>query len=257
MKPGRAKELRKLVRALDPRFAAAAAPPRMATSPVAAMLLELLVEELEPSQLVVSANGIREGLLYSRLKPAEKWLDPLIEEARCAGGGDHRFGEHGDLLDQWIAPLFEDKPELRRLRLASCLLADVAWQANPDFRADRGIEMALHGNWVAVTPTGRIIVAQALSSNFGRDRLADQRLISLCKEEQLRRAHCWGLAMRLGQRLSGGVASVLKRTSLSALDGTIQLHVRRGEESLVGDAVERRLLRLAEAMGREAAVVSG
>ena len=184
-------------------------------------------------------------------------MDPLTEEARCAGGGEHRFGQHGDLLDEWIAPLFDDKPELRRLRLASCLLADVAWQANPGFRADRGIEMALHGNWVAVNPAGRVIMAQALSSNFGRDRLPDSRLVSLCKEEQLRRAHCWGLAMRLGQRLSGGVGTVLKRTSLSANDGTIQLHVRRGEEALIGDAVERRLVRLAESLGKQAAVVSG
>ncbi|MFL6725070.1 MAG: Ppx/GppA family phosphatase [Sphingomicrobium sp.] len=256
MKPGRAKELRKLVRALDPRFAGAAAPPRMATSPVAAMLLELLVEELEPAQLMVSTYGIREGLLYSKLKPGVRRIDPLTEEARDAGGGEHRFGQHGDLLDAWIAPLFDDEPTMRRLRLAACLLADVAWQANPGFRADRGIEMALHGNWVAVDPPGRVIMAQALSSNFGRERLPDARLASLCKEEQLRRAHCWGVAMRLGQRLSGGVGSVLKRSSLGLVAGAVQLAVRRGEEALVGDQVERRLLRLAEALGREPVVAT-
>jgi exopolyphosphatase / guanosine-5'-triphosphate,3'-diphosphate pyrophosphatase len=256
MKPGRARELRKLVRALDPRLSAAAAPPRLATSPAAAMLLEVLVDELEPSELVVSTYGIREGLLYSMLKPSVRRLDPLTEEARDAGGGEHRFGQHGDLLDAWIAPLFKDAPAMQRLRLASCLLADVAWQANSGFRADRAIEMALHGNWVAVSPAERVIMAQALSSSFGRERLPDPRLMQLCKQEQLLRAHCWGLAMRLGQRLSGGVGAVLKRTSLGALNGAIQLNLRRGEEALAGDAVERRLLRLAEALGREPVVVS-
>jgi exopolyphosphatase / guanosine-5'-triphosphate,3'-diphosphate pyrophosphatase len=256
MKPGRAKELRKLVRELDPKFGSAAAPQRLASSPVAAMLLELLVEELEPGQLMVSTYGIREGLLYSRLKSNERRIDPLIEEAREAGGGEHRFGQHGDLLDAWIAPLFDDEPAMRRLRLASCLLADVAWQANPGFRADRGIEMALHGNWVAVSPAGRVMMAQALTANFGRDRLPDARLTSLCKDEQLTRAHCWGIAMRLGQRLSGGVASVLKRTSLSLVNGSIRLTVRRGEEALVGDQVERRLVRLAQALGREAVIAT-
>ena len=257
MKPARARELRKIVDALDPALARLIAPARLATSPIAAMLLELLAEELEPSRLVVSAYGIREGLLYSELKPAARRKDPLIEEARAAGGGEHRFGQHGDLLDEWIAPVFDDTPGMRRLRLASCLLADVAWQANPDFRADRGIEMALHGNWVAVTPAGRVIMAQALSANFGRERLPEPRLEQLPKEDQLRRAYCWGLAMRLGQRLSGGVGSVLKRTRLSTLNSSIQLHVRRGEEALIGDAVERRLLRLADALGRKAAIVSG
>jgi exopolyphosphatase/guanosine-5'-triphosphate,3'-diphosphate pyrophosphatase len=256
MKPTRAKELRKLVRVLDPRLSSAAAPPRLASSPVAAMLLELLVDELEPSQLSVSTYGIREGLLYSALKPGDRRLDPLIEEARDAGGGEHRFGQHGDLLDAWIAPLFDDEPEMRRLRLASCLLADVAWQANPGFRADRGIEMALHGNWVAVDPAGRVIMAQALAANFGRDRLPDARLVQLCKEDQLKRAHCWGQAMRLGQRLSGGVGSVLRRTSLADVNGAVQLTVRRGEEALVGDQVQRRLVRLAELLGREPVVVT-
>lgn len=256
MKPGRAKELRKLVRALDPRLSSAAAPQRLASSPVAAMLLELLAEELEPSQLVVSTYGIREGLLYSKLSRRQRELDPLIEEARDAGGGEHRFGQHGDLLDAWIAPLFDDEPKMRRLRLASCLLADVAWQANPGFRADRGIEMALHGNWVAVNPAGRVIVAQALSASFGRDRLPDSRLAQLAKEEQLTRAHCWGEAMRLGQRLSGGVGSVLKRTNLTVANGALELTVRRGDEALVGDQVQRRLVRLAELLNREPVIAT-
>jgi exopolyphosphatase/guanosine-5'-triphosphate,3'-diphosphate pyrophosphatase len=251
MKASRAKELKKLIRVLDPRLSNAAAPARMATAPVASMLLELLVDELEPSHLVVSTYGIREGLLYSKLKPNVRAIDPLTEEARDAGGGEHRFGQHGDLLDAWIAPLFDDEPAMRRLRLASCLLADVAWQANPNFRADRGIEMALHGNWVAVNPSGRVIMAQALSANFGRDRLPEPRLAQLCREEDLKRAHCWGLAMRLGQRLSGGVGSVLKRTALALNNGAIELSVRRGEEALIGDQVERRLLRLAQALGCE------
>lgn len=256
MKPGRAKELRKLVRALDPRLADAAAPPRLQSAPVAAMLLELLVNELEPAHLVVSTYGIREGLLYSKLSAAVRKIDPLVEEAREAGGGEHRFGEHGDLLDEWVAPLFDDEPPMRRLRLTSCLLADVAWQANAGFRADRGIEMALHGNWVAIEPAERVIIAQALASNFGRDRLEDARLMHLCKDDQLARAHCWGAAMRLGQRLSGGVGSVLKRTRVEIVNGALQLSVRRGEEALIGDQVKRRLIRLAQALGREPVVAT-
>jgi exopolyphosphatase/guanosine-5'-triphosphate,3'-diphosphate pyrophosphatase len=256
MKPGRARELRKLVAKLDPRTADMVAPARLATLPVAAMLLELLVEELQPSRLIVSTYGIREGLLYSKLDASERDKDPLVEEARCAGGGEHRFGQHGDLLDAWIAPLFEDPPEMQRLRLAACLLADVAWQANPGFRSDRAVEMALHGNWVAVDAAGRAIMAQALCATFGGGALVE-RIAALCSDDELQRARCWGEAMRLGQRLSGGVGAVLRRTSLSLHNGAIQLHVRRGEEALVGDQVERRLLRLAETLGREAAVVSG
>ena len=256
MSPKRVAELRRSANTTDAKLARLIAPARLATAPAAAMLLELLVEELEPAELVVSTFGIREGLLYSKLKPSVRRLDPLLEEARQSGGGEHRFGQHGDLLDEWIAGVFDDEPEMRRLRLASCLLADVAWQASPAFRADRGIEMALHGNWVAVSPSERVIIAQALSSSFGRERLAHARLTELCDQTDLQRAHQWGLAMRLGQRLSGGVSSVLKRTALEAERGEIELVVPRGEEALVGEAVERRLLRLAETLGCEPVVAS-
>jgi exopolyphosphatase/guanosine-5'-triphosphate,3'-diphosphate pyrophosphatase len=179
----------------------------------------------------------------------------LIEAARESGGGEHRFGQHGDLLDEWISPLFDDPPEMSRLRRASCLLADVAWQSNPGFRADRGIEMALHGNWVAISAAERVIMAQALSSNFGREKLPGSRLAQLCTTEELKRAHHWGLAMRLGQRLSGGVASVLEHSGLSTDSGTIRLHVLRTEHALVGEPVKRRLAQLGEALGCDTEIV--
>jgi len=255
MAPERIPDLRRIVDQADPKWSKAAAAARLASAPVAAMLLDVLVDELEPSDLVVSTFGIREGLLFSTLKPRTRARDPLIEAAREAGGGEHRFGQHGDLLDQWMSPLFDDTPEMSRLRRASCLLADVAWQANPGFRADRGIEMALHGNWVAITAAERVIMAQALTSNFGREKLPDSKLAQLCTDDELRRAHHWGLAMRLGQRLSGGVASVLEHTGLSADGGTIRLHVLRAEQALVGEPVKRRLARLGEALGCDTEIV--
>jgi exopolyphosphatase/guanosine-5'-triphosphate,3'-diphosphate pyrophosphatase len=255
MKPERAGQLRKLAE-LASMFQGGISSARLASAPVAAMLLEHVVAALEPSELVVSAFGLREGLLYSQLDEKTRQLDPLIEAARDAGGGEHRFGEHGDLLHEWISPLFDDPPKLRRLNLASCLLADVAWQAAPMFRADRGVEMALHGDWTAVDAAGRVIMAQALSSNFGRDQLPDARLTALCKPEHLERAHVWGLAMRLGQRLSGGVTSVLEETSLKLSKESVILCVPDRDEAIAGDAVRRRLQRLAEALGRKAEVVT-
>jgi exopolyphosphatase/guanosine-5'-triphosphate,3'-diphosphate pyrophosphatase len=250
MKPRRIAELKRIAEA-GGEWTKVVSPARHASAPVAAMLLQHIADELQPSGLIVSAFGLREGLLYSALRSSVRRKDPLVEAARDAGGGEHRFGQHGDLLHEWVSPLFDDKPGTERLRLASCLLADVAWQAAPMFRADRGVEMALHGDWTAVDAAGRVIMAQALSSNFGRDSLPDLQLQQLVKQEQLQRAHCWGLAMRLGQRLSGGVASVLERTSLSVDGGALRLNVPRDEQSLAGDAVRRRLQRLAEALRLE------
>ena len=88
--------------------------------------------------------------------------------------------EHGDLLDAWIAPVFDDAPDMRRLRLASCLLSDVAWQATAPFRADRAIEMALHGNWAALDARGRVMMAQALGLTIPQHVLLQASPVGSC-----------------------------------------------------------------------------
>jgi exopolyphosphatase / guanosine-5'-triphosphate,3'-diphosphate pyrophosphatase len=224
---------------------------RVPQLPQANMLLKALVDELRPSELIVSSFGIREGLLYDDLDADTRALDPLIVAAREAGRGLGRFAEHGDLLDRWIAPLFDDAPDMARLRLAACLLADIAWRAHPDFRAERGLDMALHGNWVGIDGPGRVMIAQALYCNFGGsdEDFSALGIARLCSKERLRRASLWGLAMRLGQRFSGGVAASLERSRLHRRGDMLRLEISHGDEDLFGESVERRLKNLASALG--------
>jgi exopolyphosphatase/guanosine-5'-triphosphate,3'-diphosphate pyrophosphatase len=259
--PERPRELQREIEALDKASAAripSLSMSRLPTLPAASRLLRILSEALRPSELVVSSFGIREGLLYADLPKEERRRDPLIAAARDAGLGLGRFEPHGGLLDRWIAPIFDDGPDMARLRLAACLLADVAWQAHPDFRAERGLDMALHGNWVGIDSAGRVMLAQALYSSFGGGRdLPDGRLSALCSEPQLRRASQWGLAMRLGQRLSGGAAAGLERSRLSARDGRLILLLEKSDSALFGEAVDRRLKTLAGALGLRAEAAFG
>jgi exopolyphosphatase / guanosine-5'-triphosphate,3'-diphosphate pyrophosphatase len=223
---------------------------RFPTLPNANLLLGALVEALAPERLIVSAFGIREGLLYDALPAKQRALDPLIEAAREAGAGLGRFAQHGDLLDRWIAPAFDDDLECARLRLAACLLGDIAWTTHPDFRAERGIDMALHGNWVAIDGPGRVMLAQALFCNFGGGReFPYPAIAALCTPAELKRATAWGFAMRLGQRLSGGVAAGLTRSRLVREGGTLRLEIAEEVAALVGETVERRLKALAGLLG--------
>lgn len=255
MAPDRPEALIPLLDGLD-KASAKAVPSlssaRVPTLPHANLLLARLCRRLRPSALVVSAYGIREGLLHDALDPETRARDPLLEAAREAGRGLGRFPPHGDLLDRWIAPLFDDRPADARLRLAACLLADIAWRAHPDFRAERGIEMALHGNWVGIDAPGRVMLAQALASNFGGgEALEGTGIAGLCAPDALARASLWGLAMRLGQRLSGGVAAGLGTSRLERRGGRLLLHLAAGDEALYGEAVARRFRALAEALGLE------
>ena len=223
---------------------------RIPTLNDAAALLSTLVRELDTSELVVSASGLREGLLFEMLDGERRREDPLIAATREEGVRQGRFPEHGDLLDRWIAPLFEAEPaEIARIRHAACLLADVGWRANPEFRAERGLEMALHGNWVGVDGAGRAMMGQALATSFGAGTSPLLHLMPLTSEANLRSAAQWGLAMRLGQRFSGGIAEPLLASRLSRDGGALLMTVDPADAMLYGEAVERRHKQLATALG--------
>jgi exopolyphosphatase/guanosine-5'-triphosphate,3'-diphosphate pyrophosphatase len=231
---------------------------RIPTLGDAAALLGIVLRHLGGATTIVSAYGLREGLLYGALDAAARTEDPLIAATRDEGRRLGRFAEHGDLLDRWIAPLFaDDPPELARLRHAACLLADVGWHANPEFRAERGLDIGLHGDWVAIDARGRALVGQALFTGLGGGTVSPAPLPGLASERDLRHAAAWGLAIRLGQRLSGGIAGPLKRARLDRDSGAVTLTLAKDDAGLYGETVERRHKSLAAMLGGEARLVTG
>jgi exopolyphosphatase/guanosine-5'-triphosphate,3'-diphosphate pyrophosphatase len=230
---------------------------RAGALPDAAAILALVVRELGSASLITSAYGLREGVLHRNLPAHIRDIDPLIHATREEGQRLGRFPEHGDLLDRWMAPLFEGEGAYEaRLRHACCLLADVGWRAHPEFRGERGLETALHGNWVSIDARGRAMMAQALYTSFGAD--GEPEIVSrLCSVDDRARALRWGLAMRLGQRLSGGVAEPLKTSAIGVRESAVALRLASGDRALYGEAVERRHKTLAASFGMKALVIEG
>ncbi len=260
MDPGAPDRLVRSLGRIDPKTlkdVTAISSSRLPSLPGAALLLGAVVKRLGSSTIVASAYGLREGLLYERMPAALRAEDPLISAARDEGARQGRFPEHGDMLMAWMDGLFGggEAPDMRRLRLATCLLSDVAWRAHPDFRPERGLDVALHGNWVAVDARERALLAAALVACFGGvpSGPAAALLTRLADAPSLATARCWGLALRLGQRLTGGTAVALQASRLAVVDGVLTLTLAERDAPLYGEAVARRLKLLATAMGFEAA----
>ncbi|MEM1131469.1 MAG: Ppx/GppA family phosphatase [Pseudomonadota bacterium] len=229
--------------------------PRLASSRIAnlgtaAQMLQATCDILQPAQVIVSAYGLREGLIYSAMPEDIRKLDPLLDSTRRFGRYQSRFGQDGQKLFDWLKSAFPDlSEEEARLFLAACHLADIGWQANPDFRSERALEIALHGNWVGVDGAGRAMLAQALFTNFGggvQAFTADERL---CSIEALERAAGWGLAIRLGQRFSGGHDNLLQNSHLQRDDKGLSIAIYDEDTSVIGESVERRLAKLADYLG--------
>ena len=228
---------------------------RIGALPAAAAILGAMVEVLGPAKTLTSSFGLREGLLYRDLDETTRSEDPLLSAALEVGERLGRFGDHGAALDQWIDPLFPgESADLQRLRLAACLLGDIAWNAHPDFRAERAVDMAVHGNWVGIDAHGRAMLGRALCSAFGGDGCFSKQLASLLRPGEDERAIAWGKAIRLAQRFSGGTEALLRRSGVTLRDRRVVLTVEPRYRNLASGAVERRLAQLAKALGRSSAI---
>ena len=101
--------------------------------------------------------------------------------------------------------------------------------------------------------TGQVVQGIRLTFQFRDAPVAGQ----LASATDLLEARRWGLAMRLGQRLSGGVAAPLKASALDLRGGVLTLTLADGDGALYGEAVERRPKMLAASFAAQPAVLEG
>jgi exopolyphosphatase / guanosine-5'-triphosphate,3'-diphosphate pyrophosphatase len=223
---------------------------RIAALPGATALLAGVVRLLEPSRLVTSIYGLREGLLFDQLSEADRREDPLIAAARFEGERLARFPFHGDALADWIAPVFAGQSDGdARLCRAACLLSDSVWNVNPEYRADHALDLALDGSWPGVGASDRAIIAAALWTVHAGKRTLPEMLAGLAKPGALAQAVVWGLAIRLAQRLDGGTGGALADSRIDGDDHVLKLRLSRQAIRLRSNSVQRRLQALGEALG--------
>ena len=232
---------------------------RLNTLPLAARVLRRLLRVARPRRLVFSAQGLREGLLYSRLPEAVQREDPLISACHDLATGLSRFDVIGDEVMAWTAPLFAGESTAEtRLRRAACLLADIGWNEHPDYRAEHAFYKTYRLPAVGIDHPGRAFLALTLAARYGGGvrRSVRDRARGLLGVEGAERAEILGRALRLGIDLSGGSSGVLSRTALRLTDGTdggaVTLLLSPDAEAHAGEVVRRRLDALAAALGRHA-----
>src|SRR4029077_8572691 len=145
----------------------------------AALVLEHLVRVARPKNVVISALGVREGLLYSLLDPQEQKRDPLIAAAQELNVLRSRSPRHGEELMSWTDDFLassgiDETPEEKRLRHAACLLADVGWRAHPDYRGEQSLNIVANAAFVGIDHPGRAFLA--LTVFFRHVGLVDEEL---------------------------------------------------------------------------------
>ena len=224
----------------------------------AALVLEHLIREIEPKDVVVSVLGVREGLLHSLLSARERRRDPLIAAADDLNILRSRSPRHGEELIQWTDRFMdssglEETPDEVRLRHAACLLADIGWRAHPDYRGEQSMNIIAHGAFVGIDHPGRAFLALSVffrHAGLSEDELSP-RLRELATTRMLDRARVLGASMRVAYLITAGQGGVLLKTPMRVKKGKLILTLPGKFARLQSDRLFSRLRQLARLVGRE------
>ncbi|MFL2771365.1 MAG: exopolyphosphatase [Rhodospirillaceae bacterium] len=221
---------------------------RLATLPLAAMMLERLVEIGEPNTLVFSIYGMREGQFFKSLPSQYKKIDPLISAAEewCRSSG--RNPQTGYEAFEWMSALFPNEKESNtRLRLAACLLRDVCWSEHPDYRAEQAFLRVLRLPFMGLEHEDRAGLALALFYRYRTDGTTPtiDQAHTLLDTNRVKRVHTIGLCLRLSFSLTAGMADMLDKTRLERSEKELLLSVPANEPMFSAGSFPKRLARLA------------
>ena len=249
-----ARELANTAMHLDPEAKApGVAKGRLRTLPFAAILMKRVLAAAEPERVSFSAYGLREGRIFDLLPEAKRREDPLLSACRELAQRSGPVGLDGDELMAWTQPLFANETEAeRRLRLAACLLGDIARREHPDVRAAEAFFRSLYIPSVGIYHAARVFLALALFARY-KDDIQSQitrSVRSLVGTRDRERAVLLGRALRLGHTVAGGALELLARTRLEVTRNTLTLRLMSGAEQLDGEAVAKTLEPVAEIVGR-------
>jgi len=228
----------------------------------AALVLEHLVRVARPKVVIVSALGVREGLLYSMLSPATKRQDALIAAASELNLSRSRSPRHCQELATWsdrfmassgISETTEDK----RLRHAACLLADIGWKDHPDYRGEQSLNAIARAPFVGVDHPARAFLALSVFfRHVGFDDELSQKVRELASARMIDRARVLGAAMRVGYTVSAAMPGILPHTPMIVEQGKLKLKFERGFSAFAGERVFARLRQLARLIGREPMMIA-
>ncbi|WP_424932179.1 exopolyphosphatase [Amaricoccus macauensis] len=225
---------------------------RLSLIPDVAPVLAEVIRRLAPRKVVISAYGLREGLLYRQMPETMRERDPLIEAARHMEKHKSRIPGFGRVLFNWLKPLYAeaDAQELRLIE-AACLMHDVHWRAHPEYRAEHCFASVTRANIGGVNHVDRVFIGFALLNRYKASPPANimESFGPMLGKERLAEAAQLGRAMRLGSMLSGSAHEVLESADLRVRDGVLSLTLRGVACECAGEAVERRLQGLASRMG--------
>ena len=203
---------------------------RAETLPYSGYLLNMILELMQPSVVIISTTGLREGLVYDAMNPKLHKRDSLMDGCRDLARGNLQAVHFAEPLYEFLEdaaaqfPAFFPQENENRLRQAACHLAGIGKGLHPDYRADLVFDDVLYAPIAGLTHQERAYLALILFSSYtGRALPKNSAAVeALLSEEARLYARTYGAAMRLAIVATGRSADLLSWFTLSVQKGRLK-----------------------------------
>ncbi len=225
---------------------------RYPTVGLAALILSRVMRLGQPSRLVFSAFGLREGCLFDQLPEIERPDDPLLASCSVIAGKMGRFPLAPDVVERWIRGFVPDLDDRdNRLIAAISILADIGWSEHPQYRGEQAFLKVLRLPVVGIGHEDRVFIALAILARYeGDHKVSTAAAVStLISSKRRRDALRIGLALRLGLTFCGGVENLLSRLEVRAEHDWVAIGYPKSMAALHGEVIGRRIDELSRAIG--------
>lgn len=231
---------------------------RAETLPYGGMLLDILLTELNPPEIIISTTGLREGLVYDSLPDSLKSRDSLLDGCQDLATGSLQGRNFSDPLLEFLSPINDCLPHAfkadneMRLRRAACQLVGIGKGLHPDYRASLVFEDVLYAPLSGLTHKERAYLALILFHSYTSDHDTpnDAAIKLLLSMHERKAARIYGTAIRLGIVASGRTPELLQAFSLNYENKTLALKIDTSHYALVTERVTHRLKKFANLLGK-------
>ena len=207
---------------------------RADTLPYSGLMLDILLDKLRPSRVIIAPGGLRDGMVLSALGDQQKNRDALFDACSSLAGHSRQNIKIAQAIDAFLSGLKDifprtfSRPAEARLRKAASLLISTGAGLHPDHRAQIIYEIALFGPLSGVTHKERAYLAFMVFRAFRSRKTPPQNSIiqHLLSEQEQNNARIYGEAIRAAVVLGGRSPDILAKITLSADEHCLVLRPR-------------------------------
>jgi len=212
-------------------------------------------------EVVISANGLRDGVLFdqqseSLFGPVDKPSgDPMRDGLVAYLRLDQGQFDFSQALYSFIKPILPRTTARERIFRAACFAADSGGRYHPDHRADMAYFLLLRAPVPCLSHEDRVLLAHATGLRYTHKFQRPKQFARLGRESDEQVARILGAAMRLGAVYSGRSAALLSKASLKSTKSKLVMEVAPDCEDMVSATVQKRFSQLATFMDLDGQIV--